>query len=258
MRHKFSKRDVLMLLTGVLVAGILISPAGAHVGGTVAHLWGQHIKPRVTNLVFTKTQSDARYLGKTAKAADADRLDGLNSTAFLGAGATAANAALLDGQDSSAFAPSSAEAWHEIGAVGEPPFDQVDAEFCQWTNFDGTHNSAAFYRDPWGQVHLKGLVKMIAGFGEDDCDMTLAVDRAIFTLPEGYRPALRTVFTVMTSGAIGRVNVDPDGVVSVDTPITEEQAKDWVTLDGLDFRAASVTVASQAAEEAALDWSGRG
>jgi hypothetical protein len=43
-------------LPGVL----LISPAGAHVGGTLAHLW-DHLKPKVTNLVYTKTQSNARY-----------------------------------------------------------------------------------------------------------------------------------------------------------------------------------------------------
>ena len=61
----------------------------------------------------------------------------------------------------------------------------------------------------------------------------------------------------MTASVIGRVNVDPDGVVSVDTPITVPQAKEWVTLDGLDFRAASVAVAIQAADVASLEWSGR-
>lgn len=238
MKVKPSKRDVVMLLTGVVVAGILISPAGAHVGGTVAHLWGDHIKPKVTALVYTKTQSNARYLGKTAKAANADK---------------------LDGKDSTAFAPSSAEAWHEIGATGEPPFDEQDPLACGFANFDGNHNSAAFYRDPWGQVHIKGLVKMIPGTLGDFCDpVNFAADRKIFTLPEGYRPAVRTVFPVMTASVIGRVNVDPDGVVSIDTPITEDQAKTWVTLDGLDFRAASVTLAAQAAAEASVEWSGRG
>jgi len=31
---------------------------------------------------YTKTESDTRYLGKTAKASDSDKLDGLDSSAF--------------------------------------------------------------------------------------------------------------------------------------------------------------------------------
>lgn len=62
---------------------MFISPAGAHVGGTVTHLWTQHIKPKVTALVYTKTQSNARYLGKTAKAADANLLDGVDSSLYM-------------------------------------------------------------------------------------------------------------------------------------------------------------------------------
>jgi hypothetical protein len=42
-------------------------------------------------------EGDARYLGKTAKAADSDKLDGQDSTDFLGAGATAADSARLGG-----------------------------------------------------------------------------------------------------------------------------------------------------------------
>ena len=52
---------------------------------------------------YTETESDARYLGKTAKAADADLLDGLDSSAFLGTTAKAADANLLDGLDSTAY-----------------------------------------------------------------------------------------------------------------------------------------------------------
>lgn len=43
------------------------------------------------------------YLGITAKAADSNLLDGLDSTAFLLVGAKAADANLLDGLDSTAF-----------------------------------------------------------------------------------------------------------------------------------------------------------
>jgi hypothetical protein len=46
------------LLLGLLVGAILVSPAGAHVGTTIAHLWGApgHIKAHV------KEFSDGRYI----------------------------------------------------------------------------------------------------------------------------------------------------------------------------------------------------
>ena len=48
------RRDVLLLIVGALIATALISPVGAHVGGTVSHLWSKHIRPK----------ADARYLKK--------------------------------------------------------------------------------------------------------------------------------------------------------------------------------------------------
>lgn len=57
----------------------------------------------VTLSWYTKDGANALFLGKTAKAADADNLDGLDSTAFLRAGAKAPDADLLDGLDSTEF-----------------------------------------------------------------------------------------------------------------------------------------------------------
>jgi hypothetical protein len=56
-----------------------------------------------TSQFYDKAASDARFLGVAAKAADADLLDGLNSTAFLGIAAKAADSDLLDGLNSTAF-----------------------------------------------------------------------------------------------------------------------------------------------------------
>jgi hypothetical protein len=44
-----------------------------------------------------KSEADGLYLGKTQKAADSDKLDGQDSTAFLGASATAADSSKLGG-----------------------------------------------------------------------------------------------------------------------------------------------------------------
>jgi hypothetical protein len=54
-------------------------------------------------LFLDQAEADALYLGKTAKAADSDRLDGQDSSAFLGATAKAADSDKLDGRDSFHF-----------------------------------------------------------------------------------------------------------------------------------------------------------
>jgi hypothetical protein len=55
-------------------------------------------------------QDPSVFLGAGGKAADSDRLDGLDSSAFLGAGAKATDSDQLDGLDSSAFLGAAAKA----------------------------------------------------------------------------------------------------------------------------------------------------
>lgn len=59
---------------------------------------------------YTKSQSDARYLGITSKAADSDKLDGHDSSYFLAAAAKAVDSDKLDGHDSSYFLAATAKA----------------------------------------------------------------------------------------------------------------------------------------------------
>ena len=66
------RKGIALLLMGMVLGAALITPAGAHVGGTVSHLWTQHIKPKVTSLVYTKAQSNARYLGNTVTVVASD------------------------------------------------------------------------------------------------------------------------------------------------------------------------------------------
>ena len=152
------------------------------------------------------------------------------------------NADQLDGQDSSAFAQDGSEPWHEVGADGEPFFNFPHS--CYWDNFDIDHNTAAFLRDSFGFVHLKGLVD--ANDDEGGCDFGFASHLLIFNLPAGYRPARQEVFATITNGELGQVNVaGPElnvsqgaGAVSVDLPTTEANAKEWISLDGISFRCA--------------------
>lgn len=75
------KRGIALVLVGMVLGAALITPAGAHIS-SVSHTWKKHFLPLAKKAFYTKTQSNAKYLGKTAKAADADKLDGLDSAAY--------------------------------------------------------------------------------------------------------------------------------------------------------------------------------
>ena len=53
-RRPRRKQAVILLLLGSLIGAMLLTPVGAHVGGTVRHLWTKHIRPK----------ADVRYEGK--------------------------------------------------------------------------------------------------------------------------------------------------------------------------------------------------
>ena len=58
-------RSLALFTAGAVAAAILISPAGAHIGSTIAHLWSNHLRAnvseRVKALSYTKAQSDRRF-----------------------------------------------------------------------------------------------------------------------------------------------------------------------------------------------------
>ncbi len=130
------------------------------------------------------------------------------------------------------------EAWHEVGTTGEPQFGDGGEGDCLWSNWDSgfNHNSAAFYKDQFGVVHLKGLVKAKDG-SVGQC-AAVEGDLTIFQLPAGYRPARREVHVAISNEQLGRVDIDSDGTVSagVATPNTVANAKGWLSLDGITFR----------------------
>ncbi len=131
---------------------------------------------------------------------------------------TAATAAVADLAGS--LAP--AEAWHEVGQPGEPPFG------VGWVNVQTKKppqpETVAFYKDRGGVVHLKG----IAGLG--------APDTVIFQLPGGYRPASGRFVSPETGlvsvyGSDSQVLGRDGAVISRDGGLT--------SLDGITFRAES-------------------
>lgn len=61
------------------------------------------------------------------------------------------------------------EQWREIGSKDNPSFEN------SWANASG-YETAAFYKDPFSRVYLKGSVA------------SGATSSTVFTLPTGYRP----------------------------------------------------------------------
>lgn len=120
------------------------------------------------------------------------------------------------------------ENWHEVGAPGEPAFQNG------WKDQSPTPDASetvGFYKDHEGVVHLKGTA-------------TEGTNAAIFALPVGYRPAKPLHFAVSCSCAgesttslqiFGSNTPAPDlnGMVYLST------IAPFVSLDGITFRAES-------------------
>lgn len=89
-----------------------------------------------------------------------------------------------------------------------------------WQNYGGTFNTAGYFKDSQGVVHLKGLVR------------NGAIGTTIFTLPTGYRPAGRELQVVATNpNTAGRVDILSDGNVQA-----VAGNSGWLSLDGITFR----------------------
>lgn len=97
----------------------------------------------------------------------------------------------------------------------------VTAFTNSWVNYGSGYTSAAYWKDPFGMVHIEGLIK------------SGSVGSAAFTLPLGYRPATNLVFGVESNGAHGRLDVNTSGTVVPSSPSNNA----WVQLDGINFYA---------------------
>lgn len=110
----------------------------------------------------------------------------------------------------------------EFAQLQVTPQTNVPALLNSWVNFGAGFTDAAYFKDPNGFVHLRGLVKNGTG-----------IPTVIFTLPLGYRPGQDSIFAVLSNNALGRVNVLASGDVQAFAGSTV-----WVQLDGITFKAA--------------------
>jgi hypothetical protein len=91
-----------------------------------------------------------------------------------------------------------------------------------WEDYAATHTPVGYWRDSTGVVHLTGVAKS----GD------IGAAKAIFTLPAGYRPALKQFFPVASNAAFGYCQIDEDGAVR---PVVGNNA--WFSVCGISFRA---------------------
>lgn len=115
------------------------------------------------------------------------------------------------------------EPWHEVGATGEPAFQN------SWANF----GSNGF--GDWSTVAFKkqGNTVKIKGFPASG---VVILGDEIFNLPEGYRPPKVEMFASFTGNGTSPTGamytlVHPDGRVIAHSSFLD----DWVTLSGIEF-----------------------
>lgn len=93
-----------------------------------------------------------------------------------------------------------------------------------WGNYAG-FETVGHMKDTLGFVHLKGMIRNNSG-----ADKT----GTLFTLPSGSRPGGKMLVPVEVFGGHGRVDVNTDGTVSVQTTVPDTR---WVTLTSITFYA---------------------
>lgn len=106
--------------------------------------------------------------------------------------------------------------WTVVGAGSNPAFEN------SWVQYNsGGYADVAYYLDPNGFVHLRGLCK------------SGTMGTAIFTLPAGYQPAYKHLFAAASNTAFDYVTVSAAGAVVPET--VSGASNGWVSLDGISF-----------------------
>lgn len=101
-----------------------------------------------------------------------------------------------------------------VGAQGAPGFTN------SWVAFGAGSATPGYWKDPFGFVHLKGVIK------------TGTVGSAAWTMPPGYRPPEKQELATISNGAIGLVVINTDGTVVPTTPSNNT----YVSLGNLKYR----------------------
>ena len=88
-----------------------------------------------------------------------------------------------------------------------------------WVDYGGSFGNAAYMKDAFGVVHLRGMIK------------SGTLGSSAFTLPAGCRPPAQVLQSTISNGAVGRLDITTAGAVTPTAPSSNA----WVSLDGVTF-----------------------
>lgn len=106
--------------------------------------------------------------------------------------------------------------WHDVNY--ENDFSALDS---------GGYQVPQYSKDVFGIVRLRGIAKH---------SQSNVTERIIFRLPVGFRPAGAEIFATPNASSVGRVNINPDGGVTLAS--LHNPSSSYVSLSGISFQAA--------------------
>jgi hypothetical protein len=227
-----SSRTGSVLIRSAAVLAVLVSLAAVLAASPAGGAAKALTKAKALKLFYTRLEADVKFLSKSEaseqfintgeRASDSANLtcDGCVQTGELAPGAVT----------SDKLAPP--EAWRHVGQPGQPSFTFLCPNAQCWFNYGQGFDTVAFFKDPFGVVHLKGLA--LCDPADNLGCTTNDGSSTIFTLPGGYRPSARKVFGVIRNDAHARLDVTTAGEVHVTTNNSDGT---WVSLEGISFRA---------------------
>jgi len=110
----------------------------------------------------------------------------------------------------------------ENNLLKENQIEDLKIKLVQGSNYGGSHQLFKVYR-------IKNI-NLIKFTGLINCEFHY--NKPIFILPEDCRPKGRLVFTTLTNGKLNRIDVYPNGEVSV---CVDRNENGWLSLDGISF-----------------------
>jgi hypothetical protein len=96
-----------------------------------------------------------------------------------------------------------------------------------WINFGGAYNTVGYYKDDFGIVHIRGLIK----------SGVVNAGTPLFTLPAGYRPIEQCSIATLsntTTAVPCVIEISVTGSVQIGAFPAGDT---WLALDGIHFRA---------------------
>jgi hypothetical protein len=193
------KTSRIMAATALVVAVLAATPVGQAAGKLVLGKNSVGAPQLKKNAVTGKKIANNAVTGAKVKDDSLTGADVLESSLGKVPSAGSADQATSAARAASADTLSAPEAWHEVGSAGNPAFQNG------WTNYSPSGNSAGYYKDRLGFVHLKGMIK------------NGTMSQTAFTLPVGYRPAKAMLLPTASAHVYGEVLIYADGRVDAET-----------------------------------------